>query len=97
MSQRHYNKIYTCGRLILQILQDSQANGIAIDVLPRICVAHNDKLIVGPGFDWICGGFNIGVMTKAFTDSERKRRAKVRQLAHERGLTPKQYRLRWGW
>ena len=97
MSQRNYNHIYTAGRFILQILQQSQHDRIEIDLLPQITVASNHQLAFGFGLSWIAGTVNFGIMTQEFTEGERKRRQQVIELAAKQGLTPRQYALRWGW
>lgn len=97
-TQRDYNQIYTLGRFILQIMQDSQADGIVVDLLPCVTLVINGpRLIVGLGMQWICGTVNIGIMTKDFTVGEKKRREKIKELAAKMGVTPRQYALRWGW
>jgi hypothetical protein len=98
MSQRDYNQVYLLGPFILQIMQDGQHDGIAIDLLPTITLGmNNGKLIVGFALRWLCGDVNFGIMTKAFRESEWHRREIVAERADKMGVSPRQYALRWGW
>jgi hypothetical protein len=98
MSQRDYNNVYTAGRFILQVMQDSQHDGIAIDLIPGITLGvNNGRLIVGFALRWLTGDVCFGIMTKGFTEAERKRRQQVLELADKAGLTLRQQELRWGW
>lgn len=98
MSQRDYNKVYTCGPFILQVMQDSQHDGLVVGVTPEITLAiNNGKSLVALGLDWICGTINLGIMTKQFRDAERARRQRVKEMADKLGITVRQYELRWGW
>ena len=54
MSQRDYNHVYYLGRFILQIGQDSQHDGICIQLLPQLTLAiANRCLLVGIGAEWM--------------------------------------------
>lgn len=98
MSQRDYNKVYTAGPFILQVMQDGQHDGIVIDLPPAMTLAaNNGRSVVALGFNWICGTVNIGIMTNEFREGERKRLECVKEQAAKMGLTPRQYALRWGW
>ena len=98
MSQRDYNKVYTCGPVILQIMQDGQHDGIIVDLLPQITLAiNNGRCHIAVALNWICGTVNVGIMTPEFREGERKRRELVKAAAAKMGITPRQYALRWGW
>jgi hypothetical protein len=98
MSQRDYNHVYTFGRLVLQIMQDSQHDGIAIDLIPEVTVAiKNNRCIFALGFNWLVGTINIGIMTAQYQQMEKQRQEKVKEQADKMNITPRQYALRWGW
>jgi hypothetical protein len=98
MSQRDYNRVYTYGRLIAQVLQDGQHDGIAIDVLPSCEIAVNSRLLVcGVALRWLTGDLCFGIMKKSFMQNEKDRMIRVQELADKAGLTVRQQELRWGW
>ena len=92
----NYNRVYTWGRMILQVQQKRQNKGIAVDLLPGIVVGiANNRILVGLGFEWLTGTVNIGVMTAAFVKSEKDRLEHVYREASKAGLTVFQYQNRW--
>jgi hypothetical protein len=98
MSQRDYNKVYIWGRIIIQIMQDGQHDGIVIKVLPTLEVAiNNGRLIAGFAIRWIVSDLCFGIMTREFKKRERERRRSVCDAAAKAGLTIRQQELRWGW
>ena len=98
MSQRDYNHVYTCGRVILQVMQDGQHDGITVDLLPQVTVSVNNNCCTfAIGLNWIVGTVNLGIMTKTYTLLEKQRREHVVKLAAKMGITARQYALRWGW
>ena len=98
MSQRDYNRVYTVGRFILQIMQDGQHGGLVVGLTPSVTLAINgSKCVFALGFYWIMGTVNFGFMSRAFATAEKERRQRVVREAARAGLTPEQYALRWGW
>jgi hypothetical protein len=98
MSNRDYNKVWTLGPLVLQVIQDGQHDGISVDLLPRVCVAVNNSMIYfGLGFEWLTGGFNIGWAKPSYLAAGVRDQKLYEEQATKQGLTVKQYRLRWGW
>jgi hypothetical protein len=98
MSQRDYNHVYTLGRFILQIMQDGQHDGIAIDLVPQVTLAMaNNRCSLALGFNWLMGTVNLGIMTAQYRKLEEQRQEKVKEQAKKMNITPRQYALRWGW
>jgi hypothetical protein len=98
VSQRDYNHVYIAGPFILQIMQDSQHDGIVIGLTPAITLAiNNGRSIVALGFAWIVGTVNVAIMTKQFREAEKNRIQQVKEHAEKAGITFKQQELRWGW
>lgn len=98
MSQRDYNHVYIWGRLCVQVMQDSQHDGIVIGLTPEITLAiNNGRSIVALGLDWLFGTINIAIMSKSFQRGEKQRRESIRAQAQKLGISERQYELRWGW
>ena len=98
MSQRDYNRVYTCGRFIAQVMQDGQHDGIIVDLIPGVTVSiNNGRLLCGFALRWITGDLCFGIMTKTFSEVEKKRTRQVKEIADKAGLTVRQQELRWGW
>ena len=98
MSQRDYNHVYTYGRAILQIMQDSQHDGITVDLIPQVTVSvNNNRCTLAIGLNWIVGTVNFGIMTKQYMVMEKQRNEKVIEAATKMGVSVRQYELRWGW
>jgi hypothetical protein len=95
---RNYNHIHRAGRFIAQIMLEHQrSDKWILMVLPQICIAHNDQMVIAVGFDWIFGTVNIGFCRREFVESEKKRVAIVAEQAAKMNVTPRQFALRWGY
>lgn len=91
-----YNRLYVFKRIALQILLSTERRGIVIALIPAIdLVINGENLVLGIGLQWIFGHVNFGLMQREFVTSEQQRRKTVASNAAQRGLTIKQYTLRW--
>lgn len=97
-AQRGYNVIHVWKRFVCQIMLQKQCDGVIIDLLPCITVAFgNSDSYLAVGFSWIAGRVNLAIARQHYLNRERNRRAIIATNAAERGLTPRQMALRWGW
>lgn len=96
--ERSYNHIYWLGRVCVQILQQSQREGLLVRLFPSVTLTvRRQYCVVGVSLEWLAGDINIVWATKSFQESDRVRRAKVEELARKAGITRRQEELRWGW
>lgn len=97
-SERSYNRIYWFGPLCLQVLQNSQLDGLLIQVFPSVTLTVcRQHCVVGLSFEWLAGDINIAWARRTFRDREDARRLQVADAAKKAGLTVRQQELRWGW
>jgi hypothetical protein len=97
-SRRSYNRLYTIGRLVIQIQQGGFDDGVKVELFPQVILAINNHLIhFGVGFEWLFGNINFGWARKSFVEVEKQRHARLQADADELGITKRQQELRWGW
>jgi hypothetical protein len=93
---RNFNLFRFAGRLCFQVmLSNFERRSFAIEVLPRIAIGHNSRMIFAIGISWLWGDVNFGLMQSGFRKSEMERMARMRRDADKLGISWKQQCLRW--
>lgn len=98
MPTKDYNKLRIVGRIAFQITQQSQRNGIVVDLFPQIIIGAGGQFLhFGVSLEWIAGSISVGYARQSFIASETARQRQIEEFAEKLGITKRQQELRWGW